>query len=60
MKKEQTLPNFVEMEKNILDYWKKNDSFNKLKNKNEGHERFRFLDVQGLVQKLNLISMKLE
>ena len=23
-------------------------------------DRFRFLDVQGLVQKLNLISMKLE
>lgn len=44
MKKEQTLPNFVEMEKGILKFWKENDSFNKLKSKNEGNERFKFLD----------------
>jgi len=44
MKKEQTMPNFVEMEKKILDYWKENDSFNKLVKKNAGHERFKFLD----------------
>ena len=44
MKKEQTMPNFVEMEKDILKFWDKNDSFNKLRKKNEGKERFRFLD----------------
>ncbi len=44
MKKEQTVPNFVEMEKDILKFWKDNDSFNKLRKKNEGHERFKFLD----------------
>ncbi len=44
MKKEQTMPNFVEMEKNVLKFWKDNDSFAKLKKKNEGHKRFRFLD----------------
>ena len=36
MKKEQTMPNFVEMEKNVLKYWQENDSFNKLKNQNAG------------------------
>ncbi len=44
MKKEQTVPNFVEMEKGILKLWEENDCFNKLKKKNEGHERFKFLD----------------
>lgn len=44
MKKEQTMPNFIEMEHNILDYWKKNDSFKKLVAKNAGHDRFKFLD----------------
>ena len=44
MKKEQTLPNFVEMEKDILKFWKDNKSFDKLKKKNEGNERFKFLD----------------
>ena len=44
MKKEQTMPNFVEMEKNVLKYWQENDSFNKLKNKNAGNARFKFLD----------------
>ena len=44
MKKEQTVPNFVEMEHGILKFWQANDSFHKLVKKNEGHERFRFLD----------------
>ncbi|MBR1890746.1 MAG: isoleucine--tRNA ligase [Clostridia bacterium] len=44
MKKEQTLPNFVDIEKDILKFWNKNDSFNKLRKKNEGHDRFKFLD----------------
>ena len=44
MKKEQTLPNFVEMEKDILKFWQDDKSFEKLKAKNEGKERFRFLD----------------
>ncbi len=44
MKKEQTVPNFVEMEHGILKFWKDNDSFHKLVKKNEGHERFKFLD----------------
>ena len=44
MKKEQTLPNFVEMEKDILKFWQDNKSFEKLKAKNQGKERFRFLD----------------
>lgn len=44
MKKEQTVPNFVEMEKDILKYWDENKSFQKLKNKNAGHSRFKFLD----------------
>lgn len=44
MKKEQVVPNFIELEKNILEFWDKNDSFHKLVKKNENHERFRFLD----------------
>ncbi len=44
MKKEQTMPDFVAMEKNVLKFWKDNDSFAKLKKKNEGYKRFRFLD----------------
>ena len=44
MKKENAKPNFVEMEKQVLDYWKVNNSFQKLVDKNKGHERFRFLD----------------
>jgi isoleucyl-tRNA synthetase len=44
MKKEQTMPNFVEMEKDMLKLWQKGDQFRKLKKKNEGHEMFRFLD----------------
>ena len=44
MKREQSMPNFVEMEHNVLDFWKENDSFKKLVKKNEGAERFKFLD----------------
>ncbi len=32
------------MEHGILKFWKDNDSFHKLVKKNEGHERFKFLD----------------
>lgn len=44
MKKEQSMPNFVDMEHNVLDFWKENDSFKKLVKQNAGHERFKFLD----------------
>ncbi len=44
MKKEVTVPNFVELEKGILKFWKENDSFHKLVKKNAGHDRFKFLD----------------
>lgn len=44
MKKEQTMPNFVEMEKNILKFWDDNQSFKKLVKKNSGNTRFKFLD----------------
>ncbi len=44
MKKEQTVPDFVKLEKGILKFWKDNDCFHKLKEKNAGHEMFKFLD----------------
>ena len=44
MKKEQALPNFVELEHNILKFWEENHCFNKLVEKNKGHELFKFLD----------------
>ena len=44
MKKEPALPNFVEIEHGMLKFWKENDCFHKLVKKNEGHERFKFLD----------------
>ncbi len=44
MKKEQAVPNFVDMEKGILKFWKDNKCFEKLKNKNAGKQRFKFLD----------------
>jgi len=44
MKKEQTVPNFVELEKNVLKFWDDNKCFNKLVEKNRGNERFKFLD----------------
>lgn len=42
--KKETSPNFVEMEHNILDFWDKNNSFEKLRAQNEDNERFKFLD----------------
>ncbi len=44
MKKEQTVPNFVELEKGILKFWEENHCFEKLVKKNAGGTRFRFLD----------------
>lgn len=36
--------NFVQMEHDVMDFWEQNDCFGKLREKNAGHERFRFLD----------------
>ena len=44
MKKEKTMPDFVEMEHDILKFWKQSNCFEKLRAQNAGHERFRFLD----------------
>ena len=44
MKKENGSPNFVEMEKHMLDFWHNNNCFEKLVEKNSNGERFRFLD----------------
>ncbi len=44
MKKEQTVPNFVEMEHDILKFWDDNNCFKKLRAKNAGKNRFKFLD----------------
>ncbi len=44
MKKEVGIPNFIELEKNTLKFWKDNNCFAKLVKQNEGHERFKFLD----------------
>lgn len=44
MKKEQANLDYVKMENDVLSFWKENDSFNKLKAKNQGHEMFKFLD----------------
>ena len=35
---------FVETEHEILDFWDENKCFEKLREKNAGHERFRFID----------------
>jgi isoleucyl-tRNA synthetase len=35
---------FIKQEHEILDFWKKNDSFNKLREKNAGNEKWSFLD----------------
>ena len=35
---------FIEAEHEVLNFWEENDCFGKLKEKNAGHERFRFLD----------------
>ena len=44
MKKEKVLPDFVELEHDVLKFWKENDCFAKLKEKNSKNQRFRFLD----------------
>lgn len=36
--------NFIEMEHDVLKFWEDNDCFGKLKEKNAGRERFRFID----------------
>ena len=36
--------NFSEIEKNVLDFWEKNDIFSKLRRKNSGKPKFRFID----------------
>ena len=45
MKKEQSLPNFNDMEKHILEYWEQNQCFNKMREKNQKTGKyFPFLD----------------
>jgi isoleucyl-tRNA synthetase len=44
MEKENAKPDFVEMEKKVLEFWKENDCFHKLVLKNKNGERFKFLD----------------
>ncbi len=44
MQKEDSKPNFVSMEKDILKFWKNNKCFEKMVEKNKGHKRFKFLD----------------
>lgn len=35
---------FVQMEHDVMDFWEKEQCFQKLREKNKGHKRFRFLD----------------
>ena len=35
---------FIRIEHEILDFWEKNNTFNKLKKQNEGNTPFRFID----------------
>ena len=44
MKKEDVKPNFIQMEKQMLKFWKEKDCFKKLVEKNKNNERFKFLD----------------
>lgn len=44
MQKETTKPDFIAIEKKMLDFWKTNDCFKKLVEKNKNGRRFRFLD----------------
>lgn len=37
-------PNFIKMEEDILDFWDKNECFEKMREKNKNKKRFRFLD----------------
>ncbi|MBE6836273.1 MAG: isoleucine--tRNA ligase [Ruminococcaceae bacterium] len=36
--------NFIKIEHEVMDFWEQNKCFELLQKKNEGHERFRFLD----------------
>lgn len=38
------MPDFPQIEQKILAFWQKNDSFNKLRAKNQGNHKFSFLD----------------
>jgi len=38
------MPDFPAIERKILDFWKEKDSFNKLRAKNKGNQKFSFLD----------------
>ncbi|MFW5780657.1 MAG: isoleucine--tRNA ligase [Bacillota bacterium] len=44
MKKENPNTDFIALEKQILDFWQKENCFEKLRKKNENGPRFRFLD----------------
>ena len=44
MKKEDVKPNFIQMENQMLKFWKEKDCFKKLVEKNKNNERFKFLD----------------
>jgi len=35
---------FVDLEHSVMQFWEENDCFNRLREKNHGHEMFRFLD----------------
>ena len=37
-------PDFVQMERDVLDFWNENNCFEKLRDKNKNNKRFRFLD----------------
>jgi len=40
----ETKPDFVEMERSVLALWEERGFFDKLREKNKGKKRFRFLD----------------
>lgn len=45
MKKENSMPNFISMEENVLKMWQEKDTFKRLVKKNENSgKRFKFLD----------------
>ncbi len=44
LKKEQANPNFVELEHDVLKFWKDNNCFEKIRKQNENNPRFKFLD----------------
>ena len=44
MAENQKSNSFIEMEHDVLKFWEDNDCFNLRKEKNAGHERFRFID----------------